>query len=100
LLAWAAILSETKISAWRAQDSGHRYLEVEADHRRAPVRGHVAAVLNCDNHLAFWTECRLEDLEAGESRRLTTGDLARAWETMPVTPPGEAAPPHAPTPDR
>lgn len=97
LLAWAAILSEHSIRAWRAQDSGHRYLQVTADHRRAPVRGHVAAVLDCDAHIAFWDECGLAPLEPGETRSLTVRDLARAWEAMPITPPEAATPPSPPS---
>jgi hypothetical protein len=97
LLAWAAILRDHRISAWRAQDSGNRYLQVVADHRRAPIRGHVAAVLECDDHLEFWAECGLDDLGPGETRRVVAGDLARAWEAMPITPPDAPAPPHPPT---
>jgi hypothetical protein len=95
LLAWATVLTEPSIRAWRAHDSGHRYLEVAADHQRAPVRGHVAAVLDCEQHAAFWSECGLDDLASGGSRHLSTADLARAWETMPVTPPD--APPDRPS---
>jgi hypothetical protein len=97
LLAWAAILREHDIRAWRAQDSGNRYLQVTADHRRAPVRGHVAAVLEGDHHREFWTACGLDELEPGETRHLGSGDLARAWETMPVTPPDADASPRPPT---
>jgi hypothetical protein len=97
LLAWAAILSERSIRAWRAQDSGNRYVEVAADHRRAPVRGHVAAVLDCDHHMEFWAECGLDTLDPGESRHLEVADLARAWEAMPITPPDTATPPSPPT---
>lgn len=97
LLAWAAILTEHKISAWRAQDSGNRFLHVAADHRRAPLRGHVAAVLHCEGHREFWTACGLDDLRPGDTRSLLAADLASAWEAMPVTPPDVAAPPPPPT---
>lgn len=96
LLAWATILSERGIRAWRAQDSGNRYLQVTADHRRAPVRGHVAAVLECDHHLEFWDECGLSTLEPGETRALGVRDLTRAWEAMPITPPDTSDPPRPP----
>ena len=94
LLAWAAILSDRSIRAWRAQDSGNRYLQVAADHPRAPVRGHVVAVLDCEHHLEFWDECGLATLEPGETRALGVGDLARAWEAMPMTPPEDTTPPN------
>jgi len=45
VLAWATILTNPEIVAWRARDSGHRYLQVTANHERAPVRGRVTAVL-------------------------------------------------------
>ncbi|HET7195984.1 MAG TPA: hypothetical protein VFI99_13435 [Nocardioides sp.] len=97
LLAWATILRERSIRAWRAQDSGNRYLQVSAVHRRAPVRGQVAAVLECDHHIEFWAECGLSTLEPGETRGLGVGDLTRAWEAMPITPPDASTPPRPPT---
>ena len=39
LLAWAYILTDATIAAWRAEDSGRRYVQVTAAHRRAPIRG-------------------------------------------------------------
>lgn len=96
LLAWATILSGHIVSAWRAQDSGHRFLQVAADHRGAPIRGHVAAVLDCEGHLEFWSACGLDDLGPGGTRRLVSADLARAWELMPISPRDLAAPPHPP----
>jgi hypothetical protein len=96
LLAWAAILTEHTITGWRAQDSGSRYLQVAADHRRAPVRGHVAAVLHCEDHRQFWTACGLDDLRPGDTRPLSAAGLAAAWEAMPVTPADVAAPPQSP----
>lgn len=97
LLAWATILSGHIVRAWRAQDSGNRYLQVTADHHRAPVRGHVAAVLDCDHHREFWAECGLDDLEPGATRQLSARDLSRAWETMPITPPDAPTSPRPPT---
>ena len=50
LLAWATILTNPAIVAWHAKDSGNRFLQVTADHERAPVRGRVTAVLPGDHH--------------------------------------------------
>jgi len=86
ILAWAAILTRPHVRAWRAKDSGHCYLEVTADHRRAPVRGHVAAVLDCEHHEEFWAQCGLDNLKPGDARELSAAALARAWEAMPITP--------------
>ena len=79
LLAWAAILTEPVITAWRAEDSGCRFVQVSADHQREPVRGHVSAVLACDQHPQFWDQLPLEHLAAGRTRALTVKDLATAW---------------------
>jgi hypothetical protein len=96
LLAWAEILSDAVIAAWRGQDSGHRYLQVTADHRRAPVHGRVAAVLPCEQHDEFWRALGLDDLEPGQTRNLTIAALSDAWSVMPLAPPeagaGEAGP--------
>lgn len=97
LLAWAAILSQPDIRAWRAQDSGHRYIQVTADHQRAPVRGHVAAVLDCEHHEEFWIQCGLGNVEPGDTRGLSAADLSRAWEAMPITPPDAVGPPQPPS---
>lgn len=97
LLAWAAILTRPHVRAWRAQGSGHRFVQVTADHRRAPVRGHVTAVLDCEQHEGFWTECGLDDLEPGETRDLRTADLARAWEAMPIVADDAGGPPQPPS---
>ena len=45
LLAWAALLTDATIAAWRGHDSGHRYLQVTAAHRRARSMG--ASPLSC-----------------------------------------------------
>jgi hypothetical protein len=100
LLAWASILTDATIAAWRAQDSGHRYLQVTADHRRAPIRGRVSAVLPCEQHLEFWRALELDQLEPGGTRTLATRDLSAAWTAMPITPPDvDLEPPTPPTED-
>jgi hypothetical protein len=86
LLAWAHVLTGATITGWRAEDSGHRYVQVTADHPRAPIRGRVAAVLPCETHPEFWHALNLDDLEPGHTRTLTIRDLSDAWATMPVTP--------------
>jgi hypothetical protein len=97
ILAWATTLTRPHIRAWRAQDSGHRYLQVTADHQHAPVRGHVAAVLDGEHHPEFWNQCGLSQLEPGDTHDLSTADLARAWEAMPITPADTISPPRPPT---
>jgi hypothetical protein len=87
LLAWAEILTDATIAAWRGQDSGHRYLQVTAQHRRAPVHGRIAAVLPCEQHQEFWHALDLDELDEGQTRNLTVVDLAAAWSQMPLTPP-------------
>jgi hypothetical protein len=99
LLAWGAVLADPKVLAWRAQDSGCRFVQVGADHHRAPVRGHVTAVLSCEQHPAFWDALRLKDLEPGVTRPLSVRDLAEAWEAMPISPPdGQTTPEPPPEP--
>jgi hypothetical protein len=98
LLAWATILTDPTMTAWRAQDSGGRYLQVSADHRHPPVRGHVSAVLACEQHPQFWNALHLGDLRAGDTRTLTRHDLTQAWEAMPVTAPEDHTTPGPPTP--
>lgn len=98
LLAWAAILTDPAITAWLAGDSGCRFVQVAADHHREPVRGHLSAVLACDQHPQFWCALPVEGLEAGRTRPLTVKDLAKAWEAMPITPPGDQTAPAPPQP--
>src|SRR5690348_3312178 len=62
LLAWATVLADPEVVGWHTRDSGHRYLEVNARHERAPVRGCVAAVLPCDHHREFWRALGLDAL--------------------------------------
>jgi hypothetical protein len=88
LLAWAAVLDDATIAAWRGQDSGHRYVQVTADHHRTPVHGRVAAVLPCEQHREFWQALDLDELPPGQTHSLTVTDLSDAWSVMPLTPPG------------
>jgi len=96
LIAWASVLTEPTVLAWRAQDSGSRFVQVSADHHRAPVRGHVAAVLSCEQYPHFWDTLPLGDLQPGRTRSLRLSDLAEAWQTMPLTPPETQIPPDPP----
>ena len=88
LLAWASILDQATIAAWRAQDSGHCYVQVTAEHERAPIRGRIAAVLACEQHPEFWHALGLDQVSLGETRNLTIDALSAAWAMMPITPPG------------
>jgi hypothetical protein len=101
LLAWALILSQPQVLAWRATDSGHRYLQVSAHRWRAPIRGNITAVLDCDRHRDYWHALDLGGLSPGARRELGTDALSSAWATMPVTPEsaGQPAPPQPPTAD-
>lgn len=86
LLAWALVLTNPEIVAWRAGHSGHRYLHVTAHRNRAPIRGCVTAVLPCDHHEEFWNALGLDQLATGDRRPLAVEALSSAWEVMPVTP--------------
>lgn len=96
LIAWTDVLADATVLAWRASDSGCRFVHVAADHRRAPVRGHVSAVLSCEQHPEFWEALHLADLEAGSTRALSARDLAEAWKAMPITPPDSHTTPEPP----
>lgn len=104
LLAWALVLSRPEVVAWRAEDSGHRYVHVTASRHRAPIRGQVTAVLDCEQHWEFWKELGLADLTGGDRRELSVADLSSAWAVMPVASPaadgdaGQGADPGPPTP--
>ena len=87
LIAWAALLTDATIAAWRGQDSGHRYLQVTAAHHHAPVHGRITAVLPCEQHREYWDALELDDLEPGQTRNLKAVDLSAAWSIMPLTPP-------------
>lgn len=101
LLAWALILSSPHIVAWRAGDSGHRYLQVSAHRSKAPIRGDITAVLHCEQHLDYWQALDLADLTPGDRRELEREALSSAWATMPLSPEnsGQAPPPQPPSLD-
>jgi hypothetical protein len=86
LLAWSAILTHPQVVAWRAKDSGHRYVQVTADHQRAPLRGRATAVLPCEQHSEFWHALALDELDPGHRQHLSVGALSAAWAAMPITP--------------
>ena len=96
LIAWASVLTSPAIVAWQAADSRCRFVQVSADHHRAPVRGKVAAVLTSDQHPEFWDALDLADLPAGQTRSLSIKDLTTAWEALPLTPPDGQGPPEPP----
>jgi hypothetical protein len=86
LLAWASVLSDAQIVGWRAKDSGHRYVQVTAERRTAPVRGRVTAVLPCEQHRQFWDALGLGDLSPDGNEHIDVAALSKAWSAMPVTP--------------
>jgi hypothetical protein len=96
LIAWASVLVDPSIVAWQATDSLCRFVQVSADHDRAPVRGRVAAVLSGDQHQEFWDALDLADLPPGNARPLTLRDLTVAWEALPLTPPDSVDLPEPP----
>jgi hypothetical protein len=101
LLAWAHALPEPTIRAWRAEDSGNRYLQVTAICHRTPLHGQVTAVLTGEDHRPFWSALLPEgDLTAGEEQLLPLSALVAAWSTAapesgtanPTPPPRDPAP--------
>lgn len=98
LIAWARVLTHPTVLAWRPHDSGCRFVQVSADHHHAPVRGHVSAVLACDQHAHFWDALHLDDLLPGGTRALRVADLAKAWEAMPLALPEGPVNPDQPPP--
>jgi hypothetical protein len=79
LLTWAYALPEPTICAWRAEDSGNRYVQVTATCHRTPLHGNVAAVLTGDGHRTFWFALVVEgDRAPGEDQVLPIGALTSA----------------------
>ena len=101
LLAWTLILHKPQVLAWRATDSGHRYIQVTAHRSKAPIRGDITAILHCERHPDFWEALSLAGLNPGDRRELAPGALSDGWAVMPLTPEacGQEAPPQPPTPD-
>lgn len=98
LLAWALVLSSPEVSAWRAGDSGHRYVQAAANHRGPPIRGLITAVLDCEQHEHFWNALGLRDLDGGARRDLTVAKLSDAWAQMPIAPSTGQSGPEKPEP--
>jgi hypothetical protein len=85
LLAWANVLSDPTILAWRGHVSGKRFVHVTAVNGTNPIHGRATAALRADQHPQFWKELLPNgDLEPGEELSLTTRQLAEAWEAMPI----------------
>ena len=85
LVAWANVLRDPTIFAWRGHVSGKRYVHVTAVNATEPVHGRVTAALRADDHPAFWKALIPEgDLDPGEERTVTVQQLAAAWESTPV----------------
>lgn len=100
LLAWAHALPEPTICAWRAEDSGNRYVQVTAACHRTPVHGRVTAVLTSDDHRLFWAVLLAEgDLAAGEEQLLPLGALVTAWSATAPAPSVDTTPQPGPPPE-
>ena len=82
LLAWALVLARPNVLAWRANDSGHRYLHVTAQRHKAPIRGQITAVLDCERHKDFWDALGLDGLTPGGRRDLSVEALSSAGSDM------------------
>ena len=85
LLAWASVLPDPSIFAWRGHVSGKRFVHVTAVNSSNPIHGRTTATLRADQNMPFWKALLAEgDLEPGEELSLTTKRLAEAWEEVPV----------------
>lgn len=92
LLAWANVLPDPAIVAWRAHDAAGRFVQVTAPHQRNPVHGRVTAVLGCEQHRSFWDALVAgTELDPGQTRTLRPRDLSAAWAAMPLWLPDETA---------
>ena len=85
LVAWVYALPTPTICAWRAEDSGSRYVHVTAVCHRNPVHGRVTAVLPADEHYTFWVALLPDgDLAPGDEHIVALSTLAAAWSaTVP-----------------
>lgn len=85
LIAWANVLREPSIFAWRGHVSGKRFVHITAVNATEPVHGRVTAALRADGHPEFWKALIPEgDIDPGEERTITVQQLANAWEATPV----------------
>jgi hypothetical protein len=85
LLAWANVLSNPSMFAWRGHVSGKRFVHVTAVNGTNPVHGRVTASLRADRHMHFWKELIPNgDLDPGDEHPVTIQQLADAWEAMPI----------------
>jgi hypothetical protein len=85
LLAWANVLSDPSIFAWRGHVSGKRFVHVTAVNGSNPIHGRATASLRADRHQQFWKVLiPTGDLEPGDEQPITLQQLAEAWEAMPV----------------
>jgi len=85
LLAWANVLSNPSIFAWRGHVSGKRFVHVTAVNGTNPVHGRVTACLRADQTMQFWKALTPNgDLDPGDEHPVTTQQLAEAWEAMPI----------------
>lgn len=85
LLAWANVLSNPSIFAWRGHVSGKRFVHVTAVNGTNPVHGRVTACLRADQTMQFWKELIPNgDLDPGDEHPVTAQQLAEAWEAMPI----------------
>lgn len=85
LLAWANVLPDPSIFAWRGHVSGKRFVHVTAVNSTNPIHGRATAALRADRHMAFWKALIADgDLDPGEEQAVTTQQLVEAWEVMPI----------------
>ena len=84
LLAWANVLPDPTIFAWRGHVSGKRFIHVTAVNGTNPIHGRATAALRADQHMRYWEALLPDDLDPGEELSLEIRQLAEAWEVMPV----------------
>ena len=84
LLAWANVLPDPTIFAWRGHVSGKRFIHVTAVNGTNPIHGRATAALRADQHMRYWEALLPDDLDPGEEMSLEIRQLAEAWEVMPV----------------
>lgn len=84
LVAWTNVLTRPAVVAWRATDSGTRFVQVSDHSTRPPVHGIITAVLPADHRRQFWnTLLRQGEPTPGNERKLDRNDLITAWTSEP-----------------